>query len=447
MAKLALTVSPDYVRGWGLWEAIRELVQNAQDALGQGYDLKIWHRPKDFGGTLVLKNIGVTIDRQKLVLGSSDKGGVAGMRGKFGEGFKLAAVVLRRMGVELRIASGDEGWKFEVEPSDQFDGARLLTVHTSKRPYDNSVQVEVRGITAGEWDEIQTRILFMRAPNVERVAAVEGCGRVLFEDQYRGKLYHRGIYVGPMPDEFRFGYDLDNVELDRDRKLAEPWSLRWEITKLLNTGVQHKAINADLMMELLNSECGESKAIAANVEYGYTGSMGDAIAALFKEEYGDNAAPVESMGESVECEHHGLKGVVVRPALRRVLERSLGALESRKVSRATDAKTTFGVCDLMPAEWGNLQWAVAAVADRGGESWLNLDKVNVVEFHGVHVMGTFQGDAAVPVSLAKSILGDRVETLRVLVHEAAHNYGADATVEHRTATERILARIAVSFSR
>ena len=91
-----LPISPNYVINWGVKEAIRELLQNAIDEDKVGHSKEIEYDQNS--QILKIKNIDSCLHSSSLVLGCSHKQDVEGLVGKFGEGYKLALVVLLREG-------------------------------------------------------------------------------------------------------------------------------------------------------------------------------------------------------------------------------------------------------------------------------------------------------------------------------------------------------------
>lgn len=88
-----LTIGPDYVPLWGIWEATREFIQNALDGAQDGYAFDI-HRGQN--GTVVIRNKGAVLLPRHLILGQTSKAG-GEYRGQYGEGFKLGMMALCRI--------------------------------------------------------------------------------------------------------------------------------------------------------------------------------------------------------------------------------------------------------------------------------------------------------------------------------------------------------------
>lgn len=118
MKNYELPISPNYVCNWGIKEAVREILQNAIDSEQCGYPKKVLYSPDC--SVLTIINEGARLPLSSLVLGCSSKSDIDGMIGKFGEGYKLALVVLLRKGFSVDIINGMEEWTPSFVYSDKF---------------------------------------------------------------------------------------------------------------------------------------------------------------------------------------------------------------------------------------------------------------------------------------------------------------------------------------
>lgn len=429
---LQLTVNPGYVRTWGAWEGMRELVQNAADAAEDGHKMVIDYRPMTDGRSkLVIRTEGTTISRETLLLGATSKADDARMRGHFGEGFKLAWLVLLRSGYEVWCKSGGERWVPRIEHSEEF-GAELIKVDVAPATFENVVHTEVRGVSEADWQEFKRRMLFLEPPASKDMIKV-GYNYLLMGSRV-GCLYSKGIYVGRLPGVYTYGYDLGHVELDRDRRLADPWSLKTGIRQVIEDAVEHGDLDSKDVFAMLNGNTEESRIVG---DYTYSSTrLGRKLAKDFVEEYGDKAIPVTDTSATIEAQHFGLKGVVVAKGLAQVLEAELGKWEERKQSQALSPSKRYGFLDLSEDEQKVYAWAMAACHEVEPEL-----RATVVDFIGPDVLGTY---CAGEICLARKAL-TKEQAVPVLVHEWCHKYGADGTVEHRDAIDRMFGRIIATF--
>ena len=432
---LELSLNPNYVKTWGAWEAIRELLQNAQDADDMGHSATVEYITNTKLPMLRITTDGITINRDTLLLGTTSKDNDPRQRGQFGEGFKLAWLVLSRMGLQVRCRSGEEQWAPRIGHSDQF-GAEVLMVDTSPMRYRNAIQVDVIGLSGSDWEEIRNRCLFLTKLKKNEMIDL-GRDRILTSEDKIGTLYVKGIYVGRLPGKYFYGYDFDNVELDRDRRLADPWSLKYAIKEVLESAlVADKIKDSDVWQLLQNNDWDECRAIKDGI-YGRS-AITKRMSAMFQEKYGKDALPVTDTTDTVEAKHYGLKGVAVGVTLRAVIEQEVGRFEDKRQERSMEASTLYSVDDLTEEEGLNFLWALDLVKLCGHH---NNTTITIVDFFSDTLHGTWN-EGGQQVRLSRKVMNDRVALVSTLIHELAHRGELeDGTVEHRDACDNLFARI------
>jgi len=295
---IMLPISKNYVEHWGLWEAVREFIQNAVDVDSSA-------RVTIFHDELKIDSIG-EIQPQSLLLGESTKRGDNSTIGKYGEGYKLALLVLTRMGYEVNIATGEQIWTPVFREHPQL-GTECLHIDFSDRPKSVFTTVTVRGLKPEDAAEISDKYLPLRT-DYEVVAEAKG-KQVLDDtggtyDEYHDvqptkNIFIKGLWVCALPTEdFWFSYNLtpDAIELDRDRGSVDTWDLQYQATKLLT-----EAGEAQLLAQMAEagatdiSSCFES-IIKGSGHYGGVGfaqQIADMAERDFVEKYGTKAYPMD----------------------------------------------------------------------------------------------------------------------------------------------------------
>jgi hypothetical protein len=436
---LDLSIATGYVPNWGVWEGLRELVQNAADADDLGYPATYRHVQTAQGGALRIINDGVVLKRESILLGATTKDGREDQRGKFGEGFKLAWLALCRKGIKVRFRTGDEQWTPRIEQSDVY-GTEVLKVDISPIQYRNQTQVDVFGVDDEAWDMVRGKCLFLSKPKDKDVIVVDK-DQILRSPDHAGLLFVRGIFVSKLPGKYFYGYDLADCGIDRDRRIADPWDLKYSIARTLSSAVGRQLLAAEDMWQLLQADWEEASAVA-DVTY-RTQELTDAMAKYFKGQHGEDAIPVVDTAQTIDAAHHGLRAVAVGAKAAVVLERVTGKLEDRKAKRAMDIERTYSAADLSPAEIENFTW-VTMLTDVAGIK----ASISVVDFVGPTIEGLFSSkDGFVKISLAKRIVLDRKQLLAALVHELAHVAGDDGSVQHRDAIDNIYCAIVLALDR
>lgn len=421
--RLELSLDPEYV-SWDLWACVRELLQNAKDAADIGHKMTV---ELTDGGVLRIKNDGAALTRKSLILGGTSKRGTS-QRGQFGEGYKLAFATLLRAGRSIRVFNQGEIWQPAIEWSSAFH-SDVMVVHISPAPNPTQdLTIEVAPIIKSEFASIKTRLLFDRQEELAKTKVSSGI--LLKSPDLTNKLFVKGIYINELPGRFAFGYDLFHLKLNRDRSLADPWSMKREVHAILDEALYRGILAPEILYKALSSGHSELDAIS---EADLGGSkVYKAAAEVFISTYGEKAVPVSSNAESSLAELCGRKPIVVNSKLAEVLKKGDLHLDALRHIEDTDPKRIYELKELAPAERNRLADAMKLAFQIEPAC-----KVQVVDFIGDTILGLYQN----PILIARKALENDEKVIATLVHELAHKYGADGTYGHRYAEERIFSAI------
>lgn len=462
MARRNLNFTLGYVRQWGLWEALRELLQNwadQRDASQNSRDtVEFSIRNGAETGTVILKNFGAVLTADTLAMGGTSKDG-GGSRGKYGEGMKLAWSVLYRLGIErsgmdfskylhkLSVLSseratlatdlravkkeGDEYYirytKKELDAIDErldmlskaidealaikvyirnggerwcpyidiSDGMTKPTLHVDirKLPGDNDdcIEVHVSGITRAEWEDTQSKCLFLQKP---KTVDLED-GQVLTDAEYASKIFVKGIYVCATPEKSRWGYNFNEMEISRDRGIADPWNVRQTVNRMIEEMTERDRVPAkdedagildDLFADIGEDDTLESSAVKSFSPYSSNNrSVQESMRTRFIREHGTTAFPIEA-GNITDLEmikECGFTPVTVSHGMAEALkgEYSIAKLRDSKdiVEVIVDYQT------LPETERNNLFWLASIYS--GVQNGQISGQFRVVRFSGVGVLG------------------------------------------------------------
>lgn len=286
-----LPLSPDYVRHWGVVEAIRELIQNAIDS-----DAPFEYALLPDG--LVLRSRGVTLDPSTLVLGVTSKADDERAIGSFGEGYKIALLVLARCEKIVAVINGSRLWEPEFRQSMQF-GTRLL--HIVERDIgtgEQNLEFRILGLDHDELEAVVESCLLMQQPMDDAITV--GQGRIL--PSRPGKLYVGGLFI--CDTELEFGYDVrpQFIALERDRQTVSNWDLK-TLTRDMWFGTEQH----DRVAELISRECPDTE----YVQYGgATEQVKEACYRLFQKMH-PGGIVARSQKEMEEMVERGLVKTVV----------------------------------------------------------------------------------------------------------------------------------------
>ena len=288
--KFILPLSPDYVAHWGLWEAVREIYQNALDA----GDATITYDD----GLLTVTSAG-QLTRETLVLGNTSKRNDLSQRGKFGEGYKLALLVLARLGHHVSVFTGAEIWTPRLEYDEEFNSV-ILNIYREMDDVRNGVTFVIAGVTGDDYDDIQSKI----RPEIEAT--------ILEEPNECERIYVGGLYVAQAKD-FKYGYAFppNQIKLDRDRGMVDGFDLAYETSKLWT------ARGGDQAVELVKDEAPDVRYVEshANASSPLTLSSWG----YFSATHGKDAVPVSNQDEIQRASKAGIKWVLVPETLKNIL--------------------------------------------------------------------------------------------------------------------------------
>ncbi|KAK0613267.1 hypothetical protein B0T14DRAFT_525935 [Immersiella caudata] len=281
----SLGLSSQYAPQWTCADAFREFYQNWKDGIVASFSLdprnpqsfqpkwsetNAWLeitvrrgsspagellgfiRFKKKGGHLELANFDARLERKHLNLGASSKREENGSKfaGFHGEGFKMAALVMRRNGYSVRISTNSFYWNFNFnnsgilrcrlsKPADitLFKESERKQKEESKGPHRtelnsymaHDVLVRIKGVdgrqmsadTFRSWAAVALDLKHpLRSEDMVRTAS----GDLILDPEFAGSVYLKGLRVRGLAgrksaDEvYRFAYNFAEGYINRDRE-------------------------------------------------------------------------------------------------------------------------------------------------------------------------------------------------------------------------------------
>lgn len=130
-----LSLTPNYVSDWTFNDALRELIQNGIDQETIRPDNKFSIDYDEGKEVIRLVNKNAKLKISTLLLGKTNKSNDEDTVGQFGEGYKIAALVLNRLGKTFTIYNNEkkEIWTSRFKNSAKW-GSEILAFYIEKQP-------------------------------------------------------------------------------------------------------------------------------------------------------------------------------------------------------------------------------------------------------------------------------------------------------------------------
>lgn len=417
--KLRTGISPNYVKGWDITQALREIIQNYLDTL---QEFKCRGRITWANGYATVKDNGPGLEMKHLALGISEKSDMA--KGQFGEGLKLALLVLAREKRKVEIQTQNQVIQPEILHDPHFDTEILaLDVEPSKQAFQGTT-IRVK-CSQGELDA--AKAYFVEFADKNQFSWVE-------KDKIStpgGFLYLNGTRIGRIPNAI-FSYHLNGKWSNlgnRDREVINMHVVRPAIKEILSTTKSTQVIST-VLKKLLEKTSEDWEEIWTGIDY-Y--SIPPAQRKVWKKtflelcgdkavlEYGDYAINlgVKELGYNV---------VYISSYSWRAALALLGIPRSIDVKINQSAKSTkVPVNQWTEEETKNFRTARRLIK----KHYHDPEKVTVVTeikglaAHDEDVKGMYDG-AKDRIYLKRDVLSSLEDTLNTMLHETVHKYsGAD----------------------
>ena len=290
-----LSLTRNYVRHWGVEEAVRELIQNALDSESPF----IYEVDREDNGLFTLSLISEhsQLTPQSLLLGATTKAENEHKIGSFGEGYKIAMLVLAREGFPISIWNGDKCWSPYFQYSKTFDEDVLCVQENALTFKNRGLRFLVSNLDENQVNAIRESCLQMQS----HIGAIKSTskGEILLEKP--GKLYVGGLYI--CDTDLKFGYNVkpEHLRLERDRKTVDGWDL-----KCLSRDMWYETDDLERVARMIEEEVPDLE----YARYSSTELVREACYRIFREK-NPGAIVAKSNEELKEFVRRGMTNVVV----------------------------------------------------------------------------------------------------------------------------------------
>lgn len=314
MRKYELSISADYVPEWGVTEAIREFFQNSIDEETRDSSNKMFFEYDSESQIIRIGNKHSDLDIKTLLFGVTTKNKDDTMIGNHGEGYKIATVVLLRLGktVVFQNYCRREIWRPRLVKSRKYGGVLVPTFFVEqeavwKKVPEHSLIIEVSGITPEDYQRIYECNLHLQEGYSHRDTSY---GAVLDDEENKGCIFVGGLFICKEP-RLDIGIDFKPkvVRLERDRSMVNSFDVQWYAARMIE-----ELKDAETTKRSLDSYSG----VYIN-SYSISSELKDEIAEEFINQHGAKAVPVSSQADMEKLKKRGYKPVIVLEAKRDVI--------------------------------------------------------------------------------------------------------------------------------
>lgn len=357
-----LSLMPNYVSDWTFCDAIRELIQN-------GTDQEIIDKSNTFSLTylryenkLILRNEKSFLKINTLLLGSSSKSNNNEVVGKFGEGYKIAALVLNRLGKKITIYNNEnnEIWESRFKDSEKWH-EKVLSFYISKNETcDSGLDIIVDHVSEAEYARLKD--VWLELNHVPCRIKTE-YGEILLGEEgdfnpFSGKVYVNGLSVS-YSGELEYGYNFkpQYITLERDRKSCNNWDAKVITSKMICEAMVKGSLSIKQVGALVIKNADDIYQLDV-----IDGGNPDKVKRLLIEEFDRQnptsySIPVSTQEHADIVRRYGGNPVIVpqtfASAIRQEIDRRMEALISAPMSNGLTLKEKFQRwCDLYGAKAG-----------------------------------------------------------------------------------------------
>lgn len=310
---IELTITPNYVKGWDFKDAIRELIQNGVDQQTLDPENVFEISYDETEEILQLSNSGSTLEMNTLLLGCSTKTDNADTVGQFGEGYKIAALVLNRIGKSFSVYNNNKNeiWTSKFEQSKTFNEKVLMFEIIENMTSNSGLTIEIENVTQEEYNSLFG--VWLGMPGAKKHKKIETkYGSIFTDSDMKGKIFVNGLSIESR-NENHYGYDFkpQYITLERDRKSCNSWNMNRVTGDMICEAVGNGDLSTKEIMNIANNE--EFSDISL-LQYKVFDENANSIRDMFISEFdkeNNGAIPVGSQSDYDKVKKLGGKAVFV----------------------------------------------------------------------------------------------------------------------------------------
>ena len=430
--KLQTGISPKYVKGWDVEKAIREIIQNYLDTRKEfGCSGRITWKE----GIATIKDDGPGLELKHLALGVSEKS--ADAIGKYGEGLKLALLVMAREGRWIEVRASGKIITPAIKYHEGF-GTEILVLNVEDmkpRAAKNHIGTAIRFECSREELEkgksyFEHFLTSSSSPREERITWLER-GKISLP---AGNIYINGARVGEE--------NANRHSSERSEPITEPRSDAANDARSLRSEYPAETFGLwsrsppPLRISPRTREARRRKLSPDSTEAGAGSAAHQTL--------GKNAV-ISSGDEDIDAQarYTGHEVIRVRSWSWEAALKHVGVNTAEKAAKSRASAKRVSLRDLTPEEKRILNEAKRLVEENYGEvGTVIVAEEFASETGNAKVEGCYRRGED-KIYLKRSVLGSLPHALHTLLHETVHRHSGadDCTADF----ERALADVSVEI--
>lgn len=272
-------MTPDYRKEWGTIEAVRELVQNCLD----NFTIRQDSHYTINAGSIVIATDEYILPMHVFALGATTK--TEKDIGGFGEGMKLAMMILARLNLKPQISFGFTIATPCFEP-DEVLGCDVFKIHFVEHDVHYPGTMFSFEFPDDQLELLKKRVTVFSDTPLPRPVSVN----VLAERP--GEMFVNGLYICE-DSHFRYGYNYapHMIELGCDRQIANTFGMAWETSRYWADNISTS--NAQEVLNMMT----ENTMDVSDIHHHISTANATKITKAFNEKFGD--VTIKPMGSNL----------------------------------------------------------------------------------------------------------------------------------------------------
>lgn len=232
--KITYPISKNYVESWTFVDAGREILANAIDCSQEGDKAQIYHE----NGYCVIADNGIGIDKKNFVIGNSQK--QDSEIGMFGEGLKLASLVMAREDRDMSINTKGFTYYPMLEENEEFN----TEIFSIKFIENTKTEGTIIKFKATEEEVNSIKALFLEFKDGAEVLTYEDIEIILNE---KSNIYVKGLKSANINTMFSYNVFDKNIVNTRDRNHINEDKFNDILSNFYNTTTDKKIMTEFLL--------------------------------------------------------------------------------------------------------------------------------------------------------------------------------------------------------